>query len=390
MRDRKILALILVIVLVMSSFTFAFGVSPGLKTTDSGGNETQKNHFDTKEDVYIYGSNIPDGNYYVRVTNPGGSDNLGTSATASLVVSGGVIDPNPAKIWDYVQFADTTNSGGQYKAWISKNPDFSGDNISTKTFSVGDAIYAIDVTKVANPTSAYVGDEITYSIRVTNNSNVELTDIVVEDSMFPTLEIAPITLAAGAYKDYTVTAAAVLGTMNNTVTASSIMGDVSDTASASVVVTNRPVDPTYAIDVTKVANPTSAYVGDEITYSIRVTNNSSVELTDIVVEDSMFPTLEIAPITLAAGAYKDYTVTASAVLGTMNNTVTASSIVGDVSDTASASVVVTNRPVDPTYAIDVTKVADPTSAYVGDEITYSIRVTNNSSVELTDIVVEDS
>ncbi|MDP3387511.1 MAG: hypothetical protein Q8S24_09770, partial [Eubacteriales bacterium] len=53
----------------------------------------------------------------------------------------------------------------------------------------------------------------------------------------------------GAYKDYTVTAAAVLGTMNNTVTASSITGDVWDSASATVTVTERPpTDGTLIID----------------------------------------------------------------------------------------------------------------------------------------------
>jgi LPXTG-motif cell wall-anchored protein len=376
MKDRKILALILVIVLVMSSFTFAFGESPGLKLTTASGNEVQKNSFDTKMDVYLYGSNITNDlnvtYYYLKVTDPSGSNNLGTTTTPSLVVSGGSIYPNPTNIWDLVEFSDTSNNGGQYKVWIATDADFTQNVHNTKTFSVKNSVVYGSIT-FSKDVRNVINDSTPFQVMISGPDGYSNTIDVVEGT--------PVTVPSlyfGEYNFYEVVPQGYIG-----ITTQGSLNINSNNLSPSFTFVNDKIN--YAIDVTKVANPPSANVGDVITYSIKVTNNSNVQLTDIVVVDSMF-ILETDPITLAAGAYKDYTVTASAVLGTMNNTVTASSIIGNVSDSASASVIVSARP---NHGLSITKSANPTSAAIGTQITYTIVVTNTGTANLSNVLVED-
>jgi uncharacterized repeat protein (TIGR01451 family) len=228
--------------------TVAFGVSPGLKTTDEFGDEVQQNHYDSKQDVYLYGSNIPDGNYYVRVTGPSGNDNLGTSTTANLVVSGGQIIPNPVNLWSLVEFDNTNNTGGVYKVMINMNPDFGSNSISTKTFKVGEEeptyTYSLTIDKTASPTMAYVGTEITYTIVVINTGTGDLLNVLIEDSNLDYSE----TFAIASGQSKTVTLYETYneeGTYTNTATAEAadFVQKVSD--DADVVIENIPDDPEY-------------------------------------------------------------------------------------------------------------------------------------------------
>jgi hypothetical protein len=118
-------------------------------TTNVGCGGVNLNLFDTKQDVYLDGgpagggSGLPDGSYYVQVTDPGGSTLLGTSIGSGndtpIVVSNGefaacyqlwaiLIDPvNPG-------YADTPNPGGEYKVWVSPTSGF--DQSKTDNFKV--------------------------------------------------------------------------------------------------------------------------------------------------------------------------------------------------------------------------------------------------------------
>jgi hypothetical protein len=128
---------------------FAAPPLPGaIFTTDGTCTGVNVNIYGSKADVYLNGgpshpgaASLPDGSYYVRVTNPGGDVLLGTSVGSGnetpFVVSGGVAnciqlsavlikgsDATPG-------YDDTTNQGGEYKVWVSTVNTF--DNNSTKT-----------------------------------------------------------------------------------------------------------------------------------------------------------------------------------------------------------------------------------------------------------------
>jgi hypothetical protein len=111
------------------------------------------NIFTTQADVYLDGgpahpgaAGLPDGNYYVQVTEPSGTL-LGTSV--------GSADPTPAHVLngsfvvcyqlsailikasdDSPGYDETTNGGGEYKVWVSQESSFSGGDTKTDNFKV--------------------------------------------------------------------------------------------------------------------------------------------------------------------------------------------------------------------------------------------------------------
>ena len=147
--------LALIIVLATCSLCgniFAAPPLPGaIFTTDSTCSGVDLNIYASKDLVYLNGgpahpgaASLPDGSYYVRITDPSGSLLLGTSIGSGndtpFLVSGGVVqgcyqlcgilisggNPDPNCGYD-----DTNNPGGEYKVWVSTVSTF--DNNSTKT-----------------------------------------------------------------------------------------------------------------------------------------------------------------------------------------------------------------------------------------------------------------
>lgn len=121
-------------------------VSGAIFTTDATCGGTNVNIFGTKDAVYLDGgpahtgaAGLPDGNYYVRVTDPSGATVLGTSGLATPVsVSGGefaMCYQLSALVGGY---ADTPNAGGEYKVWVSLDMTFVNSSTKTDNFKVRD------------------------------------------------------------------------------------------------------------------------------------------------------------------------------------------------------------------------------------------------------------
>ncbi len=124
-------------------------------TTDSTCSGVDLNIYASKDLVYLNGgpahpgaASLPDGSYYVRVTDPSGSLLLGTSIGSgndtpfvvsggvanciqlcSVLISGGNPDPNCG-------YDDTTNPGGEYKVWVSNEASFTNNSTKTDNFKV--------------------------------------------------------------------------------------------------------------------------------------------------------------------------------------------------------------------------------------------------------------
>jgi hypothetical protein len=121
-------------------------------TTTSTCSGTNVNIFTSKSDVFVDGgpahegaAGLPDGFYYVQVTEPGGAllgTSVGSANPTPMHVTNGEFDqcyqlePLVIKASDSTPgFDDTTNSGGEYKVTVSMNSDFSGgksDNFKVK------------------------------------------------------------------------------------------------------------------------------------------------------------------------------------------------------------------------------------------------------------------
>jgi hypothetical protein len=134
-------------------------------TTDSTCSGVDLNIYGSKADVYLNGgpshpgaASLPDGNYYVQVTDPSGACVLGTSVGASdptpfkvvngsvqgciqlcsvltnigldaTCAGGGVADANCG-------YNNTPNSGGEYKVWVSSESSFTNNSTKTDNFKV--------------------------------------------------------------------------------------------------------------------------------------------------------------------------------------------------------------------------------------------------------------
>lgn len=267
---------------------------------------------------------------------------------------------------------------------------------------------------------AKVGDIVTYTFTMTNNGNVTLTDVKVDDPMLNALGtdivLGKTTLAPGetiiGTAKYVVTQADMdAGKVDNIATATGTPPDDNDpdtpsnppTSESKVTITNTP---TTEIDLVKEANQVAyAKVGEEITYTFTVTNRGNVTLTDVKVDDPMLENLgtkiqllktELAPGESTTGTAK-YTITQADIdRGKVYNHAVATGTPPDDNnpDTPSLNpptdedkVVITNEL---TPKIDLVKQVDRAAfEKVGDEITYTFTVTNVGNVTLDNVVVTD-
>ena len=159
------------------------------------------------------------------------------------------------------------------------------------------------ITKVASPTSAPIGSNVTYTIGVTNNGPNADTGVVVTDTLPPEVTYVSDTcggvnappwtwqigaMAAGATATCTITVTA--NAPGNPITnRANVTGDLPDRdptnnqASAPIAVP----DPVYDLAITKTASPTTAAVGDNVTYTLTVQNLGPDPADHVVVADRL-------------------------------------------------------------------------------------------------------
>ena len=128
-------------------------MSGAIYTTDLQCAGVNQNIYTYRGDVYLNGgpahlngAGLPDGSYYVKVTEPDGTP-LGTSVGSCnptpVVVSSGqfascyqlssILIKNSDSTGGY---DETTNPGGEYKVWVSNDSSFINDSSKTDNFKV--------------------------------------------------------------------------------------------------------------------------------------------------------------------------------------------------------------------------------------------------------------
>jgi uncharacterized repeat protein (TIGR01451 family) len=257
----------------------------------------------------------------------------------------------------------------------------------------------LSISKSADLTSATVGDTITYTYTISNSENITLENISLVDDIIGIIDLGQTSLGAGenitATATYAVVGADLPGPLVNTATISGtdLEGNpVTDNATASVDLTY-----TASLQLTKTADPTSATVGDTITYTYTITNTNNVTINELTLEDNPLGSIDLGGQTsIAAGknitATATYTVVEADLPGPIENTATVSGTDPDgnpVSASATASVELTSPPSEEIPAIEVTKSADKTTASPGDTITYTYTITNTDNVTISNISLED-
>src|SRR5215218_2494751 len=157
----KLLVLAALVVTALFAVTgTALADSGSIQTTTSDCQATVNENvgYPTKQDVYLQGGGngqnaLPDGSYYVRITAPDGTL-LGTSVgtenpTPIQVVNGRFV--TCYQLWSILAlngtpgYADTNNSGGEYKVEVSLNSDFTSsksDNVKVQASVVTSVAFA--------------------------------------------------------------------------------------------------------------------------------------------------------------------------------------------------------------------------------------------------------
>ena len=152
MKSIRSAALACAVMAATAMAAVAAPMSGAVFTTDSTCSGVDLNIYAAKEDVYLNGgpnhpgsAGLPPGHYYVQVTEPNGTL-LGKTTAASVVVNAAgefaecyqlsAILVTASSLFTEAGYDDTSNPGGEYKAWVSQDPGFANNDSKTDNFKV--------------------------------------------------------------------------------------------------------------------------------------------------------------------------------------------------------------------------------------------------------------
>jgi uncharacterized repeat protein (TIGR01451 family) len=345
---------------------------------------------------------------------------VGTSATST---TGGNIARNAVTTMTFdvqvdsadVAGTDIINTAAATYQWnpsptvLTATSNTTTDTVSTPGIDLVKSVTG--TTDVNGDGRLAAGDTVSYGFNVTNSGSTALTSVAVNDSK-ATVACPATTLAAGASQTctatYTITQADVDNApLVNTATATGTP------PSGAAPITSTPSTASQALDQTASLTLVKSGVtvdtngdgrldlGDQIAYSYHVTNNGSVTLSPITVDDPQGGLSAITcPVTsLAGGASTTCTATYSIVqadldAGAASDTATASGQnPGGLTLTSSPSTA--KVPLPAPVSLTLTKSGQATDTNgdgligVGDTIAWTFSVTNTGLVTLTDVAVTD-
>ncbi|WP_172805237.1 DUF7507 domain-containing protein [Aquiflexum balticum] len=327
-------------------------------------------------------------NYTITVSNTGNTtlENIsvvdpltGLNTNITVLAPGASQDINTV----YAVDQDDIDAGSVSNMATASVGDISVNDEVTVTATQSPAL-AISKS-VAESSFAAPGDELNYTITVSNTGNTTLENIAVADPLTG-LNTSITVLAPGASQDINTSYAVDqddidAGSVSNTATAS--VNDISVSDEVTVTATQSP-----ALSISKaVTETTFAAPGDELNYTITVSNTGNTTLENISVADPLTG-LNTTIAVLAPGASQDintvYAVDQDDIdAGSVSNTATAS--VADISVNDEVTVSATQSP-----ALSISKaVTETTFAAPGDELNYTITVSNTGNTTLENISVVD-
>jgi hypothetical protein len=308
--------------------------------------------------------------------------------------------PNESK--SYVESLPGSTSGATTltirAGWDDGAPDVvASTTVHTDGTCTTEPEPGIEVTKSC-PSDGVVGDQLTYTITVTNTGDEDLENVVVADTVngHDAVEVpgAPTELAAGESVELGFTYTVQEGDedpLPNSVT-----------ATATGVTSGAEVESTSTCDTTilhpeiqvEKECPPLAHVGDGLHYTITVSNTGDEDLENLVVTDTVNGHAVVAvpgaPTELAAGDSVQLGFTYTVHVGDddpLPNSVTATATGvtsgAEVESTAGCETDIIHP------ALEIVKTVDEDVVPVGTTVTYTYVVTNTGDTTLYDISVDD-
>lgn len=310
-------------------------------------------------------------------------------------------------------------------AVVSSNtpdPD-TGNNTATEPTTVGTAA-DLRISKADNIDPVNAGGQVIYTIVVTNDGPSDAVGVSVADTLPAGMTLVSTSgcsndpsgvpncslgnLAAGASSSYTVTvqvAAGVSGTLTNTAVVSATTPDHDPTNNTATEPTTVGAAADLRITKTDDIDPVGA--GATVTYTLQVFNDGPSDAVSVVVTDTLpvgmtfvsstgcgndpagVPTCNLG--NMAAGTSKSYTVMATVdqgVTGTLTNTASVSSSTPDPDSGNNTATEPTTVGLAADLRITKTDDVDPVNA--GDQVVYTIQVSNDGPSDAVAVTVADT
>ncbi|QPH40491.1 DUF7507 domain-containing protein [Pedobacter endophyticus] len=329
--------------------------------------------------------------------------------TATATIGSGITDPEAA------------NNTSTFNTVVDNDPNFT-------------------IAK-SGPANANVGDEITYTILIKNTGAGNITDMFIADNVPDDVEVLNwtatvngVAIIKSGYSSSGITNSILtvgdIPTGNNNIlitvngiikqTAGSSFTNKAEATSGTVKESSVTTSVNRSTDIAVIkAGPQRVSAGENVTYTINVYNNGSVDIDDLVIADNVntlltnvswvATTTGAATITttpngvgnmvqltgnISGGQGNFITVTingkvpANAVLGALTNTatVTLPSNITDYNTDNNTSSVSTDVVSTPTLVLQKT---GPTTAAAGNQITYKIKVENTGPSDATGVNIAD-
>lgn len=207
-----------------------------------------------------------------------------------------------------------SNLSYQYKinpTGASQTKTITSNSVSTNLITAG-----LGITKTVDKSYATIGDTLTYTLVLKNSGNILLSDIVLKDviptgASFVSGSVKVDNVAQPTYNivtginlgnliilgSKTVTFQVTISSLPNPNTIRNVASAtynylvtslISGTATSNIVTTTIHVP---NVTMVKEANVTDVEAGDEITYTIILTNSGNIDATDITFTDPLDPQL---------------------------------------------------------------------------------------------------
>ena len=342
-------------------------------------------------------------NWTVGTLDKGATETLTITATVDVGTGGTTITNTVSKAHDQTDLNITSDDNNE-PITVNNNAD-------------------IVLTKVADISTPNEGQNVTFTVTVTNNGPAQVHNLVVTDVLPAGLTFVSGIPTAGTWTSPNWTVGIldngatetidIIATVNagtggtsitNTVSNAQDQTDLNTTTDDDneVISVNNDAD----IVLTKTVDDGTPDEGQTITYTITVTNNGAAQATNLIVTDVLPAGISFVSATPTVGTWSSPNWT----IGTLNNgdtetiSITATVDVGSGGTTITNTISNTQDQADNNSTSDdnvediivnndadivLTKVTDNPTPNAGDNITFTITVTNNGPAQAQNLIVSD-
>ena len=308
---------------------------------------------------------------------------------------------------DFQNSASITSSADQFEPGLTNN--VSSVQVLPKGITI---TKTADGSALSSPTAA--GDLITYQIVVTNTGLLELTNVVLADSIIPS---ANLSLVSGDIDNdgvldgqevwtfaatYAITQADLDSNGNgdadidNTVTVTTAELP-SAQASAEIPITQAP-----AFTIDKVVDSTTIATPTTLNYTITVTNTGNLTLSGVTLNDVLpdgSPAVLVGPVadigvagSIDVGESWEYTTSFNAVQADIDSGAALVNTVSATTTETGSSVLSASAQTDVNAVADfeITKIVDAASINQPATLNYTVTLENTGTISLTGIALSDT